>query len=92
MEREEHDPVDAGRPDHAAQPEQQDSGFAEGQEDAVRTPQEEEIRDFVGARLSGYKKPKVVEFVAEIPKTALGKPDKKAARAPYWAGQDRMVR
>ena len=62
----------------------------------VRSPgatvSEEEIRDFVGARLSGYKKPKVVEFVAEIPKTALGKPDKKAARAPYWAGQDRMVR
>jgi acyl-CoA synthetase (AMP-forming)/AMP-acid ligase II len=56
------------------------------------TVSEEEIRAFVGARLSGYKKPKVVEFVAEIPKTPLGKPDKKAARAPYWAGQDRMVR
>ncbi len=25
-------------------------------------------------------------------KTAYGKLDKKAVRAPYWAGQDRMVR
>ena len=62
----------------------------------VRSPgstvTEAEILAFVGSRLSGYKKPKVVEFVAEIPKTPLGKPDKKAARAPYWAGQDRMVR
>jgi acyl-CoA synthetase (AMP-forming)/AMP-acid ligase II len=62
----------------------------------VRSPgsavTEDEILAFVAARLSGYKKPKVVEFVAEIPKTPLGKPDKKAARAPYWAGQDRMVR
>jgi hypothetical protein len=27
-----------------------------------------------------------------LPKTAYGKLDKKAVRAPYWADQDRMVR
>ncbi len=47
---------------------------------------------FAGERLAAYKKPKSVDFVASLPKTAYGKLDKKAVRAPYWAGQDRMVR
>ena len=47
---------------------------------------------FAGERLAGYKKPKTVDFVAELPKTTYGKLDKKAVRAPYWAGQERMVR
>jgi acyl-CoA synthetase (AMP-forming)/AMP-acid ligase II len=51
-----------------------------------------EIIAFAGERMAGYKKPKTVDFVDEIPKTTYGKPDKKAVRAPYWAGQDRMVR
>ena len=46
---------------------------------------------FAGERLAGYKKPKTVDFVAELPKTTYGKLDKKAVRAPYWAGRDRMV-
>jgi acyl-CoA synthetase (AMP-forming)/AMP-acid ligase II len=51
-----------------------------------------ELIAFAGEHLAGYKKPKTVEFVAELPKTTYGKLDKKAVRAPYWAGQDRMVR
>lgn len=35
--------------------------------------------------------PKSVEFLAEIPLTPLGKPDKKALRSRYWAGRDRLV-
>jgi acyl-CoA synthetase (AMP-forming)/AMP-acid ligase II len=50
------------------------------------------IVTFVGERLAGYKKPKSVEFVDALPKTTYGKLDKRAVRAPYWAGQDRMVR
>ena len=42
-------------------------------------------------RLGGMKAPKSVEFVAEIPKTAAGKIDRKALRAPYWAGMRRAV-
>ena len=52
---------------------------------------EQEIIAFVGQHLAGYKKPKTVDFVDELPKTTYGKLDKKAVRAPYWAGQDRMV-
>jgi acyl-CoA synthetase (AMP-forming)/AMP-acid ligase II len=52
---------------------------------------EDEIIHFTGQHLAGYKKPKSVEFVLELPKTTYGKLDKKAVRAPYWAGQDRMV-
>ena len=32
-----------------------------------------ELRDFVGARAAGYKTPGVVDFVADLPKTATGK-------------------
>jgi acyl-CoA synthetase (AMP-forming)/AMP-acid ligase II len=53
---------------------------------------EAEIIAFAGEHLAGYKKPKTVDFVDEIPKTTYGKPDKKAVRSPYWAGQERMVR
>ena len=51
-----------------------------------------DIIAFAGEHMAGYKKPKTVEFVDEIPKTTYGKPDKKAVRAPYWSGQERMVR
>ena len=43
------------------------------------------------ARLGGVKSPKTVEFLAEIPKTPAGKIDRKALRAPYWAGMGRAV-
>lgn len=42
-------------------------------------------------RLGGVKAPKTVAFIDSIPRTAAGKMDKKALRAPYWGGSDRMV-
>ena len=35
--------------------------------------------------------PKTVDFVASLPVTGLGKPDKKALRAAYWGGATRGV-
>jgi len=32
-----------------------------------------------------------VDFIDALPVTGLGKPDKKALRAKYWAGQARGV-
>jgi long-chain acyl-CoA synthetase len=52
---------------------------------------ETDVIAFAAAHLAGYKKPKSVDFVDDLPKTSYGKIDKKAIRAPYWAGRDRMV-
>jgi long-chain acyl-CoA synthetase len=41
--------------------------------------------------LAGYKAPKTVDFIAEIPRTGTGKIQKKPIREPYWAGQDRKI-
>jgi len=35
--------------------------------------------------------PKSVDFVERIPLTPVGKPDKKALRAPFWQGLARRV-
>ncbi len=40
----------------------------------------EEARDFCKANLSGYKVPTQVAFLAELPVTAVGKPDRKTLR------------
>lgn len=40
----------------------------------------EELSAAVAARKGAYQAPKRVEFIAEIPQTAVGKPDKKALR------------
>ena len=42
-------------------------------------------------RLAGYKVPKSVEFVDELPKNALGKLEKKLLRERYWAGHERSI-
>ena len=51
----------------------------------------ETIHSFATEKLSGYKRPKEIEFVEEIPKTTYGKPDKKTLREPYWEDQDREI-
>jgi fatty-acyl-CoA synthase len=35
--------------------------------------------------------PKAIEFLAELPLTPLGKPDRKALRARHWQGRERQV-
>lgn len=52
---------------------------------------EEELIQFVKDRKGSLLAPKTVEFWDEIPLTNLGKLDKKAIRAIYWEGRDRMV-
>ena len=41
--------------------------------------------------IASYKKPGSIEFVGSLPRLAHGKVDKKALRAPYWAGRERNV-
>jgi len=40
----------------------------------------DEIRAYARARLAGYKTPRVIEFVADLPRTASGKVAKAALR------------
>ncbi len=46
---------------------------------------EEELIAFVRQRLAGYKVPKTVEFLAELPKSGTGKILKRILREKYWA-------
>jgi acyl-CoA synthetase (AMP-forming)/AMP-acid ligase II len=52
---------------------------------------EAEIARFCASRLSGYKKPKSVEFVDELPRNAAGKVTKNVLREPYWAGRQKRI-
>jgi acyl-CoA synthetase (AMP-forming)/AMP-acid ligase II len=41
--------------------------------------------------LAGFKCPKRIEFVTELPRTATGKLQKFKLREDFWAGRDRQV-
>ncbi len=49
------------------------------------------LQALVKAAKGSVQSPKSVDFVDAIPLTPVGKPDKKAVRAKYWAGSDRRV-
>jgi fatty-acyl-CoA synthase len=53
--------------------------------------QEIELIDYVKQKRGVVYAPKSIEFVDSVPLTPLGKLDKKALRAKYWAGRDRQV-
>lgn len=52
---------------------------------------EGEIQAHCKARIGSVKAPKSVHFRDAIPRTPVGKPDKKAMRADFWAGTTRNV-
>ena len=41
--------------------------------------------------LAGYKRPRSIAFVDELPRTGTGKIQKAKVRAPYWEGVDRAI-
>ena len=52
------------------------------------TATEEEIVGYCRERLAGYKVPRSVDFIDELPKTDTGKILKKIIKAPYWKDRD----
>lgn len=52
---------------------------------------EGELLDFARARLAGYKMPKSVRTVDEIPRSPVGKPLRRALRDPFWEGRERRI-
>lgn len=55
------------------------------------TVSEDELIDFCANRIARFKRPRLIKFVASLPKTPVGKIRKSELRAPYWAGQDRNI-
>jgi acyl-CoA synthetase (AMP-forming)/AMP-acid ligase II len=51
----------------------------------------DELIAFCGERLAGYKKPRSVDFVEELPRDAAGKLLKRQLRERYWAGAGRTI-
>jgi len=51
----------------------------------------QDVRDHVHANLAGYKTPRVVEFVADLPREDSGKIFKRRLREPYWRGRGRAI-
>ncbi len=56
-----------------------------------RTVDADELIARVKEALGSVHAPKSVDVIDAIPLTGLGKPDKKALRARYWEGTERMV-
>ncbi len=51
----------------------------------------DELIAFCAERIAGYKKPRSVDFVAELPRDAAGKLLKRKLRETYWAGAGRSI-
>ncbi|HLH62958.1 MAG TPA: long-chain fatty acid--CoA ligase [Ktedonobacteraceae bacterium] len=52
---------------------------------------EEEVNALCRQHLAGYKKPRTVEFVSELPKSAYGKILKRELREQFWQGKERRI-
>jgi fatty-acyl-CoA synthase len=62
-----------------------------GVSEADRAALGEELKTRVRQAKGVVYAPKAIEFAQELPRTAVGKIDKKALRAPYWKDQGRQV-
>jgi long-chain acyl-CoA synthetase len=51
----------------------------------------QDVRDHVHTHLAGYKTPRVVEFVTDLPREDSGKIFKRRLREPYWRGRERAI-
>jgi fatty-acyl-CoA synthase/long-chain acyl-CoA synthetase len=52
---------------------------------------EDELIAFCAERLAGYKKPRSIDFVDELPRDAAGKLLKRRIREPYWTQAGRRI-
>lgn len=61
----------------------------------VRSPglevTEDDIREACRASIAGYKKPREIAFVSELPKNGAGKVMRRELRDKYWGDRVRRV-
>jgi len=58
---------------------------------ATRELSAEDVIAFCRERLAGYKCPRTVDMVTELPRNPTGKLLKRELRQPFWSGHDRTV-
>ncbi|GMM93164.1 long-chain-fatty-acid--CoA ligase [Qipengyuania sp. MTN3-11] len=58
---------------------------------AGATVDESDVIAWTRERLAGFKVPRSVDVIAEMPRNPSGKILRRELRAPYWAGRDRLV-
>ncbi|MFZ8931843.1 MAG: AMP-binding enzyme, partial [Pseudomonadales bacterium] len=51
----------------------------------------EALMAYAREHLAGYKVPRSIKFIAEIPRTGTGKILKRELRKPYWEGRASRV-
>lgn len=51
----------------------------------------QEILSFARARLPGFKVPRKIDFVQDLPRSEAGKIQRNKVRAPYWEGRTRQI-
>ena len=56
-------------------------------DDALR----DELFDFMKENLAGFKRPKTIDFITEMPRDPNGKLYKRKLRDPYWEGKQRQI-
>ena len=52
---------------------------------------EDELIDFCKQALAGYKKPRSIDFVDELPKNPNGKIARRVVKEKYWTDEKRKV-
>ena len=52
---------------------------------------ERDIMDFCQGKIAGFKRPRSVDFIDELPRNPTGKILKRVLRKKYWEGRDREV-
>ncbi|MFT6016240.1 MAG: long-chain acyl-CoA synthetase, partial [Candidatus Azotimanducaceae bacterium] len=59
----------------------------------VETSQEtvELLIAFSKEHLPGFKTPRTIDFIEDLPRLPSGKIQRRLVRAPYWAGRDKQI-
>ena len=62
-----------------------------GVQENLRESLAKELITYCRENLAGYKSPKSIDFLDELPRTGTGKIQKQPLREPYWKEEDRRI-